>query len=433
MSQDRSSTHLPTPNTLQSLNDLKPQAELFSSALLTKENKELENLCLRLFNSPNIQATIEKLEKQLGSLPLAQTADAQKTLPSAVRELAMGAISYLAADDPQRPNIMLHESPPRRDWPGARYIVDNPDNVYRIVAIDSHSQYLITGKLGSAPPSQYLFELTSSWKGMTGENHIAMLANHEVLVGFDGFFEITIDNQPANGRANHIQSTADAKYLMIRDVLSDWAKQSPNRLSIRRVSGPSLQPRRAFDKLTKDAEALVPEFVDYWLPILSSIQPVIDGEIPELLLRTGGWGWVVNRRFTLVEDEVLVITVDPGSANYIGTQVMDPWARSRNYINKTGSLNGAQAVSNPDGTYTYVLSNTDPKFVNWLSTDGLLNGYVSIRVQGIPSGGSIGGVKSFHILSIEDLPDRITRRHSSSISQTLLDKRMTSYSRRNDS
>ena len=61
--------------------------------------------------------------------------------------------------------------------------------------------------------------------------------------------------------------------------------------------------------------------------------------------------------------------------------VTNLWTVTGDYWDEQTSLNNAQAVANPDGTYTFVISPTDPGVRNWVSTGGLNQGTVSIRFQ----------------------------------------------------
>lgn len=85
--------------------------------------------------------------------------------------------------------------------------------------------------------------------------------------------------------------------------------------------------------------------------------------------------------FQLRDDQALVVTVTPGSARYFVVPVTNLWTITDNYWDEQTSLNNAQALPNPDGTYTIVISPTDPGVHNWVSTGGLNKGTVSIRFQ----------------------------------------------------
>jgi hypothetical protein len=85
--------------------------------------------------------------------------------------------------------------------------------------------------------------------------------------------------------------------------------------------------------------------------------------------------------FELSDHEALVVTIAPNNAGYFTVPVTNLWTVSDDYWNQQTSLNNAQAVANPDGTYTFVISSRDPGVHNWVSTGGLNQGTISIRFQ----------------------------------------------------
>ena len=76
-----------------------------------------------------------------------------------------------------------------------------------------------------------------------------------------------------------------------------------------------------------------------------------------------------------------MIRIDPGNAGYFSVPVTNDWTVTNNYWDQQTSLNDSQAVKNDDGTYTIVVSPTDPGVANWVSTGGLHQGTLSIRFQ----------------------------------------------------
>ena len=87
--------------------------------------------------------------------------------------------------------------------------------------------------------------------------------------------------------------------------------------------------------------------------------------------------------FQLDDDQALVVTIDPGNAGYFVVPVTNDWTITDNYWDQQTSLNNraGQALPNPDGTYTIVISPRDPDVWNWVSTGGLNQGTISIRFQ----------------------------------------------------
>src|SRR5262249_1050843 len=68
------------------------------------------------------------------------------------------------------------------------------------------------------------------------------------------------------------------------------------------------------------------------------------------------------------------------------------------------SLNNAQAVANPDGTYTLVISPTDPGVANWVSTGGLNQGTLFVRFQDLnPNSTATPGIVSQQVVTLSEL------------------------------
>ena len=68
----------------------------------------------------------------------------------------------------------------------------------------------------------------------------------------------------------------------------------------------------------------------------------------------------VMGRFDLAPDEAFVVDVSDGGAEYFTVPLSNIWGTTLELVDRTGSLNKAQSVANEDGTYTYVISPTDP-------------------------------------------------------------------------
>jgi hypothetical protein len=79
--------------------------------------------------------------------------------------------------------------------------------------------------------------------------------------------------------------------------------------------------------------------------------------------------------FQLDDDQALVVTIDPGDAGYFVVPVTNDWTITDNYWDQQSSLNISQALKNADGTYTIVISPSDPNVWNWVSTGGLNPGH----------------------------------------------------------
>ncbi len=83
----------------------------------------------------------------------------------------------------------------------------------------------------------------------------------------------------------------------------------------------------------------------------------------------------VMGRFDLKPGEAFVVDVGDGGAEYFTVPLSNIWGTTLDIVDRTGSLNKAQSVPNEDGTYTYVISPTDPGVANWIDSDGLQRGH----------------------------------------------------------
>jgi len=90
-----------------------------------------------------------------------------------------------------------------------------------------------------------------------------------------------------------------------------------------------------------------------------------------------------NGHFQLEDNQALVLTIDPGDAGYFVVPTYNVWTITNDYRNEPASLNMEQAKKNADGTYTIVISPTDPLAANWVSTGDLNQGTLAIRFQDI--------------------------------------------------
>lgn len=96
--------------------------------------------------------------------------------------------------------------------------------------------------------------------------------------------------------------------------------------------------------------------------------------------------WRDFPNFDLAPNQALVITTNLAGAAYFGIPVQNIWTVTADYWDHQSSLTNAQALPNPGGTYTFVVSSRDPGVHNWVDTTGLQQGTMVIRWQGVPLG-----------------------------------------------
>jgi hypothetical protein len=389
------------------------QAESTDGGLGTADQVRIEALAARVLATPEVQEARREVEDLFRRNPVAATASGGSTLDSAVRETVYAAVIDTVADDPAHPAIVWTLNAPHQ-WfdisvSGARYGIDNPDNVYRLVLLDGTARYEIKGHRHGAGPVQFGFELLDAAPGLHGiGKHLAFLSDSDIKSDADGAFTIAIDPDPAGTRPNHIQTTPAAKALLIRDTLADWGKERPNDLEIWRL-GPVDGESPSVHQLALRAAHNLPAFATFWLGFRDhALTKNFGGQVNvpgKVTPREGGWGFAAGGAFQLQPDQALVVTLDPLGAKYVGFQLTDPWAISTDYIHHQGSLNNRQVVPNADNSITYVISVNDPGAANWLDPSGLSEGFFQIRWQKLPPAIDAGGaVKSARLVKLADLP-----------------------------
>ncbi len=234
---------------------------------------------------------------------------------------------------------------------------------------------------------------------------LGLLTNRDIQVKPDGTFQITIDSDAAEGRANHLHSETGPLSLTIRDVLSDW-QQRPNQLNIRLLGPASSSPQLNEVQIRRLVLADLVEYVEFWSTFKNkwlggNLQA---NQIVTPFPRDGGWGYLAAGRYDLAADQVLLITTERRGADYTGVQITDPWMIAPDARSHPTSVNTAQAKPNADGSVTYAIAARDPGLANWVDTAGLHQGYVLLRWQGFPANAKPEGLlKSFRVVSYADL------------------------------
>ena len=278
---------------------------------------------------------------------------------------------------------------------------------------------MITGRFDGSVPADTNISVLTGLNGATAAN----INGRDLVVNPDGTFTITADSSPAEpGDVNHLQLVPGTTLITTRNTLSDWNTQEPMSLSVLKVSGP---PSSLFSQIGGFAIPGIGPLVagSPLLTALVSVIPPLPGHVVQsaeaalimLLLGINGENQYMSVAttdaetgqkkppnvlsdpdhnasflatqlqsagyFQIEDDQALVITIDPGKARYFSVPVTNDWTITNNYWDEQTSLNVSQSVMNPNGTYTYVVSPTDPAVANWVSTGGLNQGTISIRFQ----------------------------------------------------
>lgn len=364
--------------------------------LATTVQREIEVQALRLFGTDLMQRSIEGLRPLFLADPRAAAPAGRSTLEQNLREIVFSGATCAVSMDPACPRVCWTINLPHAwfglDMPGSRHGVDNPDNIYRVIALDDVSSYQVRGRVPPEPGPDVSFTVFSAYPG-NGEDSrsLGVLTLAEIEVDSDGGFTLSVDPGPADGRRNHLQVNPGAKLLFVRDSLHDWSRESPLELEVTRLAGPPAAPIDERE-LARRAVAIAERAVPYWIRSM----PKWFGQRPHNVIPQAGatnFAYAkqanVGAQFRIAVDEALVITVDPMGAGYLGFQIADPWGASPDYVEHTSSLNTAQAEANADGTISFVVAPADPMVPNWIDSAGLEEGTLMIRWQALAPGGIV--------------------------------------------
>lgn len=372
----------------------------------------IEADAVRLFAHPAVQAAVEAKRAAFEASPLAETAAGRATLSLNLEEMAFSAVVSVVAMDVSRPAPfwtlnLPHERAGLR-VPGTRHGVDNPDNVYRVIAVDDVSSFRIDGQVNARPGADVSFTLFNAYPGSGVDSQSqGVLILDQLVKDADGRFHFTVGPDSAGDRTNHLQTRPGAaRLIFVRDSLQDWNAETPVSLSVARTAGPGAAVR-AEDQQVAEAISAIDVSIDYWIRLMphwfsTPFNVVAPGRAKNFSYTQQATS---EARFRLAADEALVVTIDPCGARYLGVQLADPWGASMDYGVHLSSLNQHQAHRSADGTITYVVSLSDPGVHNWLDPAGLEQGTMLHRWQGLPEGAfpSERSVRAARVVRLDQL------------------------------
>ncbi|MFT0171386.1 DUF1214 domain-containing protein [Paraburkholderia mimosarum] len=358
--------------------------------LATTDQQQLDARAFSIYTAydfSSAKATVKSAyEAAYGS---ALDAQESATLDAAVDELTFASIQKEVNSDPYRPKVYELLTPPKT-WlgiqePGGRYAYDNPDAIYRWIPISGSEQYVIHGHRYADGPSDVTFSLINN---VNSQGTIAYLSASDLVIDNNGDYTVTIDSSAANGRPNHIQSTSAAVQLFVRNNLGDWSTETPDSLTVERVSTTKAPPALTDSAIAGAAtQDLLTGGTNYGKGLLSA--STLSAVINTIGTPKVGSGLVTQANsyshFSIASDEALMVTLNPGGAGYFVLPVTNPWMVSVDPDTHQSSLNSSQAVANADGTYTFVISPEDPGVYNWVDTVGMTEGTIMLRLQKLAS------------------------------------------------
>jgi hypothetical protein len=373
---------------------------------------EAENDVIALWQDARILAAREHAERLwrnawADSIPEESAAG----VGTAVDEYVSNWLFKAAASDSQHPRFVRNFMPPHHwhghDVPGARTGGDNPDNTYRLAGIAHGSRYRVTGRVLGREPANTSFTLVGDY----GTSVTIQTIESRTLERHDeGAFVITIDDQPANGRRNHITTAPHAKFLYVRDSMEDWASETPYALEIERL-GPAAAAPILRDEMAERAAFRARDDVPLYFWFQSTFINMTPNSWRFLPANRGTGGLVTQAIgrgwFNLALEDAAIIDFQPGGAAYSAIQMGSWLFQSIDADRLTSSVTRAQSVADGDGRIRAVIARQDPGVANWLDCGGQSRVMAMLRWQGLNSGTHTddeGPGFSVRMVKLDELP-----------------------------
>jgi hypothetical protein len=346
-----------------------------ANPLATEAQRHVEDRAMALLERPDLRRVrdvVTLLWRNVAAWPSRDQAD---RFDNMIDEYMFHHAFRAANGDANHPQAARFMVPPHRwfgrDVPGSRWGGDSPDFVYRTIPIAHDGRYEIKGRptCAEAPTVNYSLMADNTASPVTQ----TLLDSLDMDFASDGSFTITVDDTPAEGRRNHIQTRPGADLIMVRDALGDWIVQSANALEVVRLN-PMGDPMREDDMARHCARiALDNVYYTYYCTQSGAGQPPNRIRPPMSSAAFGGMATQAGTKgnLDLGDGDALIVRSNAAGARFRNVTLTDAFHMSIEYWKRTSSFNARQMAADEDGDFTFVVAHRDPGVHNWLDTGGL--------------------------------------------------------------
>lgn len=272
--------------------------------------------------------------------------------------------------------------------PYAKMGLDNPDTLYYHATVEPTATYVVRGVRGSTADLAFQVIRGNYTADEVPGGEVAF-DDRIIPINDDGSFEITFGPENPNAPAGtHFVLGEGATMLSVREVYSDWARETKGSITIERVDAVGVSPvKLTLDRITKRyavAAKMLTARVNTWFNFPKWFylgEPVNTFTAPRTT--PGGLATQFSSvgHFDLPAGTAMIVTVPRSDAPYQGFQLGSLWYISLDYVNHQTSLTSAQAQVDPDGMIRMVIAANDPGVANWVETTGRRRGILQFRWQ----------------------------------------------------
>jgi hypothetical protein len=309
----------------------------------------------------------------------ARPQDRAEGLRYLLRFLGAGIRVTIPAGDPDYPELG------RMVENGLSWGLDNPDCNYSWARVRGDATYRIAGHLGSACHVEFQVNTGHFGDGNVGGwRTVSSLHAREIERSPDGRVELFLG--PERRAGNWLALDPGASFLLLRQYFNDWERERPADLSIERVGAEYPPPILSTERIAARVDELMT-----WLStgaaswanmsrlILASepnrvhMTPPLEGNAG---LRGQSYGL---GHFRCAPEEALLVEFEPPRCLMWSVQLSGWYWESFEFAARQTSLNGSQAVLDPDGVFRGVVAHRDPGVHNWIDTEEHDRGTIGIR------------------------------------------------------
>ena len=279
---------------------------------------------------------------------------------------------------------------------GYSWGLPSPDFLSYIAFIDGAHTYRIYGKR-----SNNYWSTLQLFSSFWGEGKVSVLGHvdfDEIPTGKDGSFELLLGPKPPEGDGRYwvkLDPAAANIQLSLRETFYDWQKDQRMELHIealdRSEGAPLYFDEAELARRIDKARRFVEYNFQYMMGAIDNLMGEYKSihEVPYLNRFQGsdsaaGHGGnplaaYISMFYDLEPDDALIIDMPPVEARYWSFQTGTLWSQTTDFTYHQSSINGAQAVLDPDGHFRAVLSLKDPGVPNWIDPAGIPTGMCVLR------------------------------------------------------
>jgi hypothetical protein len=346
---------------------------------------------LAVLNHPAVVAAQRNAQMRFSVLLGSDVTEAARVrMDCALREWSFRHVLLALNSDPNHPGVTRNLlCAPGPVGPGSRgpAAADDPDLDLAVIPVDGNARLRLS--MSHSGSSDCTVQITTNL-AQTLAGHADTVVAHWTTgtsTSRGQTFTLSIGPEADADNANHLQSTVDSRYVLIRTRRTDWMAPASG-YRVERINATTAAPL-THDQIAALAARYIVDQVGNAYPIRRFHQPTAHGAGTEawgarlfnaIDVNTlaaspddaaGKLGHLVRGRLRLGPDEVFVVTMDTTDATLWSFTAYDFWLMTCDPANRCVSRNRSQTRISDDGTCTYVFSAYDPGVPNWIDIAGI--------------------------------------------------------------